>query len=75
MQTIVRDYVVCELCDNVTLAVACVNCGKIECGVCLESYGCGECVANPNKPAPQNSWAWEMSDDYAMLQITERIEK
>jgi hypothetical protein len=72
MKTIVRDYVKCELCDNVTHAVACVTCGNIECNICLNAYGCGECVTNPDKPAP-DSWVWEMSDTYARFRVIERI--
>ena len=30
----------CEICDNYTESVMCVECQEESCSICLEAYGC-----------------------------------
>lgn len=36
------DFELCELCDNHTSSVECVECGESHCEICLSAYGCEE---------------------------------
>jgi hypothetical protein len=34
------DFELCELCDNYTETVQCVDCGEDHCSICYGEYGC-----------------------------------